>query len=108
MLQVFYLDITYVALAIHICCKCMFQRFQLFQSLLQVFYLDVTYVALAIHVCCKFMFQMIRLFQTYVVGVLSRCCICYTGYTHILQVYCQCFVDRLVNLYNCRDAPGRR
>jgi hypothetical protein len=32
MLQVFYLDIAYVALTIHVCCKYMFQMFQLFQT----------------------------------------------------------------------------
>jgi hypothetical protein len=26
-LQMFYLDVTYVAVAIHVCCKCMFQMF---------------------------------------------------------------------------------
>jgi hypothetical protein len=31
MLQVFYLNVVYVALAIHVCSKCMFQIFQLFQ-----------------------------------------------------------------------------
>jgi hypothetical protein len=30
MLQVFYLDIAYVAVVIHVCCKCMFQKFYLF------------------------------------------------------------------------------
>jgi hypothetical protein len=29
-LQVFYLDVAYVAVAIHVCYKCMFQMFQLF------------------------------------------------------------------------------
>jgi hypothetical protein len=42
MLQVFYLDVAYVALAIHVCCKCMFQMFHLFQ----------TYVASALYGCC--------------------------------------------------------
>jgi len=50
MLQVFYLDVAYVAMAIHVCWKCMFQMFQLFKRMLQMFYL---YVALAIHVYCK-------------------------------------------------------
>jgi hypothetical protein len=34
---------------------------------------------LAIHVCCKCMFQIFQL--------LSGCCICCSGYTHMLQVY---------------------
>jgi hypothetical protein len=30
-LHVYHLDVTYVALTIHICCKCMFKMFHLFQ-----------------------------------------------------------------------------
>jgi hypothetical protein len=32
MLQVFYLDVAYVAVAIDVCCKCIFQMFHLFQT----------------------------------------------------------------------------
>ena len=61
MLQVFYLDVAkvnrhvaYVAMAIHVCFKCMFQMFQqFFRRMLQVFYLNV---AVAIYTCCKRMF----------------------------------------------------
>jgi hypothetical protein len=42
MLQMFYLDVEYVALDIHVCCKCMFQVFYLFQ----------TYIATNA-LCCK-------------------------------------------------------
>jgi hypothetical protein len=41
-LQVFYLDVTYVVVAIHIYCKLMFQMFHLFQ----------TYAATTVS-CCK-------------------------------------------------------
>ena len=57
-----YLDVAYVS---RICCKSMFEMFQLFQSyvaisvfMLQVFYLDVAYVS---YTCCKCMFQMFHL-----------------------------------------------
>jgi hypothetical protein len=53
MLRVFYLYIAYVALAIHVCCKCMFQMFHLFKRILQ---LNVVYVAMGIYICCKCMF----------------------------------------------------
>jgi hypothetical protein len=33
------------------------------------------------------MFQMFQLFQNYVANVLSGCCICCSGNTHLLQVY---------------------
>jgi hypothetical protein len=57
MLQMFHLDVAYVALALHTCCKCMFQMFQVFQTYVaKYFYLDVAYVAVAIHICCKRMF----------------------------------------------------
>jgi hypothetical protein len=112
--------IAYVAMAIHICCKCRFQMFQLFQTyvasvlsgcciccndytrMLQVyvstvlnlcckcFYLDVADIALAIHVCYKCMFQIFQLFQSYVASVLSKYC---SGHTQMLQAYvCKCFI----------------
>jgi hypothetical protein len=59
MLYVFHLDIAYVAVAIYVHCKCMFQMFTYFRCTLQVFYLDVAYVAVVIHICCKRMFQFI-------------------------------------------------
>jgi hypothetical protein len=42
MLQVFYLDVAYIAVAIHVCYKCMYQMFHLFQ----------TYVASVLSGCC--------------------------------------------------------
>jgi hypothetical protein len=56
MLQVFYLDVAYVAAAIHGCYKCMFQMFQLFQMYVASVLLDVAYVAMVIRICCKSMF----------------------------------------------------
>jgi hypothetical protein len=53
-----YLDVAYVS---HICCKSIFDMFQLFQS-----------------------YVVISVFMLQVVSVLSRCCICYT---HMLQMY---------------------
>ena len=53
-LHVFYLDVAYVALAIHVCCK---RMFHFFKRTLQVFYLYFLHVAMAIHVCCNCMFQ---------------------------------------------------
>jgi hypothetical protein len=50
----------------------MFQMFQIYVAKAD---LDVACVAMAIHVSYKCMFQI------YVVSVLSRCCICCTGYT---------------------------
>jgi hypothetical protein len=83
MLQVFHLDVAYIAVAIHICCNCVFQMFQLFHLDLACFHLDVAYVAVSIHVCCKCMLQMFNLFLTYVASVLSRCCIYIAVVIHI-------------------------
>ena len=52
----FYLDVAYVALAIHVCCKCIFQIFQLFQTYVASVVSGVAYAAVAIHICCKRMF----------------------------------------------------
>jgi energy-converting hydrogenase Eha subunit C len=65
---VFYLDIAYVAMAIHVCCKYIFQMFQLFHLNAACFYLDVAHVAVAICVYCKCI-QMFHMFHTYVASV---------------------------------------
>jgi hypothetical protein len=54
-LHMFHLNVAYVALAIHICCKCIFKCFICFRRMLQVFYLYVSYVAMGVYVCCKYM-----------------------------------------------------
>jgi hypothetical protein len=70
MLQVFHinvakvdLDVAHVAIAIHVCCKSLFNMFHLFQ----------TYVATVLSGCCKSRF---------------RCCI----YKHVASVYFKCFM----------------
>jgi len=78
---VFHPDLTYVAMAIHVCCKCVFQMFQLF-------HLDVAYVAVATHVCCKSVCSKCftcfrRMLQMFYLNVV----ICCRGYTHMLQTY---------------------
>ena len=85
-LQVFHLDAAYVAVAIHVCCKCVFQMLQLFHLDVACFHLDVTYVAVAIRVCYKCTFQMFHLFQT-MLQVFYLDIICCSGYTHVLQTY---------------------
>jgi hypothetical protein len=53
--------VAYVAVTIHVWCKCIVSY-----VCCKCFYLDVAYVAMVIHICCKCMFQ---LFQTYVASV---------------------------------------
>jgi hypothetical protein len=67
MLQVF-LDVAYVAMIIHVCCKCLFK----------IFYLLQTYVAR----CLIMMLHMLQWLYTYVVNVCSKCFICFR---HMLQ-----------------------
>jgi hypothetical protein len=70
MLQVFYLDVTYVALAIYVCCKCLI--------CLQM------YVASALsgcYICCS-----ARTHKAYVVNISSVLDVCYNKY-FILQVF---------------------
>jgi hypothetical protein len=62
MLQVFYLDVAYVSVAIYICCKRLFKMFICFRRMMQLFYLDVANVAVAIHICCKRMLQIFYMF----------------------------------------------
>jgi hypothetical protein len=61
MLQVFYMDVikvdrdvAYVAMAIHVCFKCMFQMFYLFSD-----------------ICCKCFIWILYMFHTYLTSVLS-------------------------------------
>jgi hypothetical protein len=51
MLQVFRIDVakvdqkvTYVAMVVHVCCKCLSRCCICFTHMLQIFYLDVAYV----------------------------------------------------------------
>jgi hypothetical protein len=55
MLQVFYLDVAYIAVVIHICCKCMCSNV-LAVSNICCKCLDVAYVAMVIHICYERMF----------------------------------------------------
>jgi hypothetical protein len=83
MLQVFHPDVAYIAMAIHVCCKCI-----------------VPNVLAVSDVRCKCFIWLLHMFHTYVVSVLSRYCICFT---HMLQVcyldgacvshiFCKCFI----------------
>jgi hypothetical protein len=66
---------SYVALAIHICCKCMF-------------YLFHTYVASVLSICFICCNEYTRMLQVYVSNVLSVsnvCCKCFICILHMLQ-----------------------
>jgi hypothetical protein len=78
------------------CFKCMFHIWML----LHVFYLDVAKFDLVLHmlqwlytyvsnVCFECFSYFIRILQVF----LSRCCICYSGYTHMLQAYVSPVLD---------------
>jgi hypothetical protein len=61
-------EVIYVAMTIHVCCNCIFQKFRVvFKSILQVFYLNIAYVVVAIHICSKRMLSN-------VLSVLDVCC----------------------------------
>jgi hypothetical protein len=77
MLQKYIEDVACVAMDTHLCCKCMFQVIQLFQTdVVTVLFgcckvdLDVPCVTMASYVCCKIMFQIFHLF-------LNICCKCF-------------------------------
>ena len=72
MLQVFYMDVAKVDLA-------------------------VAHVTMAIHVCCKSLFEMFCLFKTYVASVISGCCI-YVAMT-MLQVHVSIGFRRMLQLF---------
>ena len=66
MLQVFHMDIAkvdrdvaYVAMVVHLCCKCLFPMFHMFFQM---------YVA-------SVFIRMLHMFHTYIVSVLFGCCV---------------------------------
>ena len=97
MLQVFYLDIAYVAVAIDVCCKCMFQMFHLFQTF-------VASVSSGCCICFRHMLQSSIQNVSSVSDVRCKCvyldvCSCNT---HMLQTYvCKCFTYFRRMLHKC-------
>ena len=120
MLEVFRMDVAkvdrngaYASMAIHACCKSLFQKFCLFlRHILQVFYLDVAYVSRICCVCFIWILHMLAtafkcfqafcmcfrymlqvLFYTYVASVSSECCKSRSFVAYIamaIHVCCQC------------------
>jgi hypothetical protein len=88
MLQVFHVDVAkvdrdtaYVAMAIHVRCKHLFQMFYLFFQ---------TYVA-------NVFIWMLHIFHTYVASVLSGCCTCFCNgflgvFVSVLGACFKCFI----------------
>jgi hypothetical protein len=94
MLQVFYLYVSYVTMAIHVCCKYMFQMFHLLQTyiasvlsgcliycnrMFQMFHLFRRMSQQALHVASVFISRrgIFHVFQMYVSYVSSECCMCF-------------------------------
>jgi hypothetical protein len=72
MLLVFYLDIAYIAVDIHVCCKCIFQMCHLFHTYVASISTGCCIcciIAYVLDICCKRLFKIFHLFQTYVVNV---------------------------------------
>jgi hypothetical protein len=89
-------NVAHVAMAIHICCKCVFQIFRLFSDLcLQVFHLDVAYIATT--------FQFLGVFAI-VSDACFKCFICLQ--TYAVNVSFGCFKNRSGCCTCCHDAGG--
>jgi hypothetical protein len=82
--------VAYVAMAIHVCCKCMFQLFQT----------HVGSVLSGCCICCTGYTCMLQVYVSNVLAVSNVCCkcfvwicICCSDHTHMLQEYvCKCFI----------------
>jgi hypothetical protein len=75
-------DIAYIAVTIHVFCKCMSKCFTCFRPMLQVFHLDVAYVA------------MLNMFQ--IASVYSKC------FSSVSDVRCKCvYLDVVVVIHIC-------
>jgi hypothetical protein len=53
---------------------------------------DVAHIASVSEACCNSLLKMFYMFQTYVVSVLSGCCICYNGYVLCCKCMFQMFL----------------
>jgi len=111
MLQVFRIgvanvdrDVAQVAMAIHVCFKCMFQMFHLYQ----------TYVARFSSGCCKsrsgcyvymhiasVFFKYFRCFILLCASVSSGCCICLQWFSNVFQAFSQVFSDACFKCFIC-------
>jgi hypothetical protein len=86
-------DGAYVVKAIHVCFKCMFQMFHLFQHMLQVFYLDVAYTCML----QTYVFKFFQVFVTYV----GKCVI---WMLHMFRMVFKCFLGVFASVSNaCFD-----
>jgi hypothetical protein len=80
----FYLDITYVTVVIHKCCKYMFQVFHLFQ----------TYVVSVSSRCCICFRHMLQASIQNVSSVSNICCKCvYMDVVVVIHIYCKPVAD---------------
>jgi hypothetical protein len=80
MLHVFHLNVAYIAMAIHVCCKYIFKCFICFRRMLQVFI---------------WMLHMFKLLYTYVASVYLKYFICFRPK---LQVF---YLDVAVVIHIC-------
>jgi hypothetical protein len=91
--------VAYVSMAIHVCCKCMFQMFQLFSNVCGKCLHMLQCYTCTLHVC----FPNVSAVSSGSCMFSSGCYICCSGYTHMLQVYvlkfshisdvcCKCFI----------------
>jgi hypothetical protein len=62
-------DVAYVAMIVHICCKCMF-----FQTYIASVFIDVAYVS---HICCKCFIWMLHMFAIVYQVFFMCCCMCF-------------------------------
>jgi hypothetical protein len=89
MLQVFhlgvaklYLDVAFITMATHVCCKCMFEMFDLFfRRILHLFNLGVAKVDLDVA------YVVVAILQVYVPNVSSFLDVCCNCFILVLQKY---------------------
>jgi hypothetical protein len=100
MLQVFYLDVLYVAMAIHVCCKCMFQTFHLFQ-------MYVIAVLSRCSICLSGYTHMLRASMQNILSVPDICCkYIYLDVVVDVHICCKCMFINISLISNlcCRSA----
>ena len=84
-------DVAHVVVYIHVCFKCMFQIFHLFQTMLQVFCLDVAKVDLDVACIC--------MLQAYVLSVSYVCLQVFIWMFHMFTMIFKCFLGVFASVF---------
>jgi hypothetical protein len=112
-LQLFLMDVAYIASVSEACYKRLLKMFHLFprvccNSMFQMFQLFQSYVAVSVFSCCNCSTWMLHMFHIHVASVCPKCLICFKYMLHSSVSCCKCIPPALVSMKACRASHGHR